>query len=175
MERLTDGRAPAIWLGLTDATIENGCLRVVPRSHRTGMLAHDSRRDQGNLAYSSTNLQEPMPFAEEDIELSVKLARAPEGLAPPHDVVMLPGEMSFHHPLLLHGSNPNRSQEPRIGLSATYSIPELHNHSASVALVRGNTGPHHPLELSQKPACLAIEDAAATYRVSGRQILYLSD
>ena len=37
-ERLTEGRAPAIWLGLTEATVENGCLRVVPRSHRLGIL-----------------------------------------------------------------------------------------------------------------------------------------
>src|SRR4030095_13445391 len=34
-ETLEDGHAPAVWLGLTAATVENGCLRVVPRSHRS--------------------------------------------------------------------------------------------------------------------------------------------
>src|SRR5262249_16661746 len=33
-EHLSDAQMPTVWLGLTDATVENGCLRVVPRSHR---------------------------------------------------------------------------------------------------------------------------------------------
>ena len=37
-EELKDAYVPAIWLGLTPATAENGCLRVVPRSHRLGLL-----------------------------------------------------------------------------------------------------------------------------------------
>src|ERR1041384_5137483 len=33
-EQIADAYVPAIWLGLTPATAENGCLRVVPQSHR---------------------------------------------------------------------------------------------------------------------------------------------
>ena len=172
-ESLTNCRAPAIWLGLTEATVENGCLRVIPRSHRIGILGHYSRRDQDNLASSSTKMQKPPPVHEDEHELAwVKLARVPEGLDPPFDVVMRPGEMSFHHPVLLHGSNPNVSSEPRIGLSATYTTPELHRNKAAVALARGSLRPHDAFDLDQMPPSRSLEDAAAAYLASGRQVLY---
>ena len=170
-EHLTDGRVPAIWLGLTDATVENGCLRVVPRSHRLGMLSHWTRQTQNGLASSSMSDREP-GYAGDEHELSVKLAKVPEGLDAPFDVVMKAGEMSFHHPLALHGSNPNASAEPRIGLSATYSTPLLHRTGPAVAVVRGSIGPQSEFPLSSKPADLPLEEAVAAYRASGRQLLY---
>ena len=170
-EHLTDGRAPAIWLGLTDATVENGCLRVVPRSHRLGVLPHWTRQSQNGLASSSMSDREP-GYAGDEHELSVKLAKVPEGLDAPFDVVMKAGEMSFHHPLAIHGSNPNASAEPRIGLSATYSTPGLRRNGTAVALVRGSVGPQPGFPLSSKPADLPLEDAVAAYRASGHQVLY---
>ncbi|MGH8604308.1 MAG: phytanoyl-CoA dioxygenase family protein, partial [Gammaproteobacteria bacterium] len=53
-ERLEVGHAPAIWLGLTAATVENGCLRVVPRSHRFGLFQHDARPHLDIFAGNST-------------------------------------------------------------------------------------------------------------------------
>ena len=97
-EHLTEGQAPAIWLGLTDATVENGCLRVVPRSHRLGILSHWSRQTHDELANSSMSEPEPGSADGDDHELSVKLAKVAEGLDAPFDVVMNAGEMSFHHP-----------------------------------------------------------------------------
>ena len=171
-EHLSDPQVPAIWLGLTDATVENGCLRVVPRSHRLGLLSHRLRQTQRDLASSSTSDHEPGSADGDDNELSVKLAKVPEGLDAPFDVVMKAGEMSFHHPLALHGSNPNASAEPRIGLSATYSTPGLHRNGTAVALVRGSVGPQPGFPLSSKPADLPLEEAVAAYRASGRQLLY---
>jgi hypothetical protein len=171
-ERLTDGCAPAIWLGLTAATVENGCLRVIPRSHRIGILAHYSRRDPDSLTSSVTKIQEPTKLVADENKLSVKLARVPEGLDPPFDVVMRPGEMSFHHPVLLHGSNPNLSSEPRIGLSATYTTPELHKSAAAVAALRGSLRPHDAFDLVHEPPLQSFEEAAAAYLGSGRQVLY---
>src|SRR5262245_2321880 len=112
-QRLEDGRAPAIWLGLTAATVANGCLRVVPRSHHSGLLHHDSSPDLP-----------PLPGADKSFaswpqeELSGRIAQVPPDYDPPFDLVMHAGEMSIHHPVILHGSNPNLSPEPRIGLSA---------------------------------------------------------
>jgi ectoine hydroxylase-related dioxygenase (phytanoyl-CoA dioxygenase family) len=171
-ERLTDGCAPAIWLGLTEATVENGCLRVIPRSHRIGILAHYSRRDQDNVASSDTKFHEATELVSDENELSVKLARVPEGLDPPFDVVMQPGEMSFHHPVLLHGSNPNLSSEPRIGLSATYTTPDLHKSAGAVAVLRGSLRPHDAFDLVHEPPQQSFEEAAAAYKASGRQVLY---
>ena len=109
----------------------------------------------------------------DDNELSVKLAKVPEGLgAPMQSIVMKAGEMSFHHPVVLHGSNPNASAEPRIGLSATYSTPGLHRNGTAVALVRGSVGPQPGFPLSSKPADLPLEEAVAAFRASGRQVLY---
>jgi hypothetical protein len=115
---------------------------------------------------------EPGSGAGEDHDLSVKPAKLPEGLDTPFDVVMEAGEMSFHHPLALHGSNPNASAEPRIGLSATYSTPGLHRNGTPVALVRGSVDPLASFPLSSKPANLSLEEAVAAFRGAGRQVLY---
>ena len=171
-EHLSDAQVPTIWLGLTDATVENGCLRVVPRSHRLGMLSHRLRQTHHDLASSSMSDREPGSAAGDDHDLSVKPAKLPEGLDAPFDIVMKAGEMSFHHPLALHGSNPNASAEPRIGLSATYSTPGLHRNGPAVALVRGSVGPQPWFPLSSKPADLPLEEAVAAFRASGRQVLY---
>jgi ectoine hydroxylase-related dioxygenase (phytanoyl-CoA dioxygenase family) len=174
-EHLSDPQVPAIWLGLTDATVENGCLRVVPRSHRLGILSHRLRQTHRDLASSSTSDHEPGGSADgDDNELSVKLAKVPEGLDAPFDVVMKAGEMSFHHPLALHGSNLNASAEPRIGLSATYSTPGLYRNGTPVALVRGSVGTQPSFPLSSKPADLPLKEAVAAYGTSGRQLLYAS-
>jgi ectoine hydroxylase-related dioxygenase (phytanoyl-CoA dioxygenase family) len=163
---------PTIWLGLTDATVENGCLRVVPRSHGLGMQSHWSRQTHSDLASSSISDREPGSAAGDDDDLSGKSAKLPEGLDAPFDVGMKAGEMSFHHPLTLHGSNPNASAEPRIGLSATYSTPGLHRSGAAIALVRGSVGSQPGFPLSSKPADLPLEEAVAAFRASGRQLLY---
>ena len=170
-ERLSDGQVPAIWLGLTDATVENGCLRVVPRSHRLGILSHRSRENQHDLANSGISGPGPGSVAGRDRDPSVEPAKLAERLDAPFDVVMEAGEMSFHHPLALHGSNPNASAEPRIGLSATYCTPGLHRNGTPAALVRGSVGPVPWFPLSSKPADLALEGAVAAYRASGLQVL----
>src|SRR5262245_29861724 len=81
-EALQAAYGPAIWLGLTPSTAENGCLRVVPRSHRLGLIPHADR---------------PNPY-----NLTTQGATAQIGIESPQDVVMQAGEMSLHHPLILH-------------------------------------------------------------------------
>jgi ectoine hydroxylase-related dioxygenase (phytanoyl-CoA dioxygenase family) len=172
IELLLDAQAPTIWLGLTNATVENGCLRVVPRSHRLGMVSHQSRQSHHDLANSVMSGPEPGSVVGEDHDPSVEPAKLAEGFDAPFDVVINAGEMSFHHPLALHGSNPNVSAEPRIGVSATYSTPGLHRNGAPAALVRGSVGPEPWFPLSSKPADLPLEEAVAAYRQSGHQLVY---
>jgi non-haem Fe2+, alpha-ketoglutarate-dependent halogenase len=148
-ERLEDAHVPAIWLGLTAATVENGCLRVVPRSHRLGLVPHADRPDSDNLTNQGVTAQAQIDS--------------------PQDLVMHPGEMSLHHPLVLHASNPNRSAEPRIGFSATYSTPALHDSQTTVAWVRGD-GPRHCFEVIDKPPKASLEDPVAAYCAHDRQI-----
>jgi phytanoyl-CoA dioxygenase PhyH len=170
-ESLKDGRAPAIWLGLTSATVENGCLRVVPGSHRLGLLQHESNPEIEPLPGSAPTSVENWFRAYGD-ELSERITRVPKELSPPFDLVMRPGEMSIHHPVTLHGSNPNLSNEPRIGLSASYSAPELYNGRSAVVCRGDGSRGHYRFEVIDKPADATLEDAAAAYCASDRQILF---
>lgn len=169
-ERLSDRCAPAVWMGLTDATVENGCLRVVPHSHRNGLLPHFSRVDRDDLAHSHAGTASPASLLDSN-GLSVTMTSAPTGLEPPYDVEMRAGQMSFHHPLLLHGSNPNRSAEPRIGLSATFATFESQKAGVPVALARGAFATGQSFQIISPPPARPLEDAVAAYLASGRQIL----
>ena len=150
-EQLAAAHVPAIWLGLTPATAENGCLRVVPRSHRLGLVPHADFPDRDNLTTQGATAQVP--------------------IAAPHDVVMRAGEMSLHHPLMLHASNPNRSTEARIGFSATYSTPALSSSRTAVAWVRGD-GPRDRFQVVEAPRLYSTEEAVAAYRAGNHQILF---
>lgn len=150
-EKLKDAHMPAIWLGLTPATAENGCLRVVPRSHRLGLIPHADRPNPDNLTTQGATAQ---------VEIVA-----------PQDVVMQAGEMSLHHPLMLHASNPNRSGESRIGFSATYSTPALTTSRTAVAWVRGD-GPRDGFRVVDKPPERSIEQAVAAYLREDHQILF---
>jgi len=171
-EKLNDGRAPAIWLGLTAATVENGCLRVVPGSHRLGLFQHvtrpmlDTLTDNGNQA-------SPRPRSRaREAELSGKITIVPPEAQLPFDIVMRPGEMSIHHPGVLHGSEANLSTEPRIGLSASYSAPELYE-GAAVVWARGvGRRDKYDFECIDRPPTATFEEAVTAYRESDFQILF---
>ncbi len=150
-EEIEDAQVPAVWLGLTDATVENGCLRVVPRSHRMGLIPHAERAEAGNLTTQGMTAQ----------------AR----IDAPRDLVMRAGEMSLHHPLVLHGSNPNHSAASRIGFSATYATSALRGSRTAVAWVRGD-GPRDCFEVMDTPPTASIEEAVAAYRAHAHQILF---
>ena len=172
-ERLEDGHAPAVWLGLTAATVENGCLRVVPRSHRFGLLQHESNPELAPLAGTNTTAQVRSWSRAHGDDLSGRITNVPPDLDARFDLVMRPGEMSIHHPVILHGSNSNLSTESRIGLSASYSTPELYNGRRAVVWVRSD-GPkdHHHFEVIDKPPTATFEEAVAAYCASDRQILF---
>jgi non-heme Fe2+,alpha-ketoglutarate-dependent halogenase len=150
-EQVKDAYVPAIWLGLTPATENNGCLRVVPRSHRLGLVPHSDFPNPDNLTTQGATAQVPIDD--------------------PHDVVMQAGEMSLHHPLMLHASNPNRSSEARIGFSATYSTPALHSSRTAIAWVRGD-GPRDRFRIMDGPPDLCMDDAIAAFRAGNHQVLF---
>ena len=83
------------WLALDDATRENGCLRVLPGTHRKGALAveviqeYERRAEEGSLP--------------EEVPLVLKA-----------------GECSLHHGHLLHCSTPNLSGQRRRGYATHY-------------------------------------------------------
>lgn len=90
-----------LWLAVDDSTPENGCMRVIPRSH--GM---DLQQLQPNTAVESVLKSEIDPKLV-DSSLAV-------------DVVLNAGDVSVHHPNIIHGSEPNNSPKRRAGLTIRY-------------------------------------------------------
>ena len=83
------------WIGLDDATTDNGCLEFVPGSHRWDLLP-------------ITGLAGDMDAIKE-----VLSAERWEQFQSPVKIELKAGEASFHHPLMVHGSRNNRTDCPR--------------------------------------------------------------
>ncbi len=98
---LTPSMAVTAWLAIDDASVENACMRYIPGSHRLGHLTYSlSETDEGNV------LNQTVPDA--------------ESLGEPVNVELKAGEISIHSDLLLHGSEANRSNKRRCGLTLRY-------------------------------------------------------
>jgi Phytanoyl-CoA dioxygenase (PhyH) len=85
------------WIGLDDATIDNGCLYYVPKSHRWGLL------EKPDLAGDMDGLEK---YLSEDQKTLFK----------PIPIELKKGFAAFHHPLMVHGSFANKSPKPRRAL-----------------------------------------------------------
>ena len=92
----------SVWIAVDASTPENGCLRVIPGSHRRRRLgAHDHNAAAG--------LSLPLEIRKD--EYDARQAR---------DVVLEAGQISLHDIFLIHGSEPNRSPLPRRGMTLRY-------------------------------------------------------
>jgi ectoine hydroxylase-related dioxygenase (phytanoyl-CoA dioxygenase family) len=94
--------AVTIWLAVDDADAENGCLRVIPGSHRRDIGRLVGRVDVRNMLGSSLDPR------------SVDAAAAV-------DVTLRAGDVSVHHPFTIHGSEANRSRRRRCGVDIVYT------------------------------------------------------
>ena len=95
-----------LWLAVDDSDRENGCMRVIPGSHRKKVLLNH----RVDLQHRST--------------LPLSLSRV--GLTKTVDVELKAGEFSAHDVYLLHGSNPNRSHRRRCGITIKYIPTYVH-------------------------------------------------
>jgi hypothetical protein len=79
------------------------------------------------------------------------------------DIVLKPGEMSLHHVLIFHGSEPNRADHPRIGFAIRYvptHVHQLDGGKGSATLVRGTDAFGH-FEHERAPQADLHADAVA--------------
>ena len=78
-------------------------------------------------------------------------------------IELQPGEMSLHHVRLVHGSEPNSTNDRRIGFSIRYIPPDVHQTNSkpdSAGLVRGTDRFGH-FEHEPKPAADCHPNALA--------------
>ena len=84
------------WLAITDANENNGCMRMWSGSHKEKIKEHKDTFDENNLLTRGQTVQ--------NIPL--------ENITPN---ILKAGQLSLHHPMIVHGSGPNKSNTRRIG------------------------------------------------------------
>jgi phytanoyl-CoA hydroxylase len=124
-----------LWLAVDDSLPENGCMRVIPGTHQLDLQVLQRRTDVANVLSSQ-----------------IDPAWVDESQAV--DLVLKAGDVSVHHPNVIHGSNANTSAKRRCGLTIRY-IPtstrirtKENERWASAFLLRGEAVPgvndYHP-------------------------------
>lgn len=125
---LTPPKVTTAWIALTASTVENGCLQVLPGSHLGELMPQRETYAPDNMLSRGQEIA-----VELDESKAVSLA-------------LQPGEFSLHHIGIAHGSGPNRSETPRIGMAVRYIAPEVvqqGSHRDLAVLARGTDHFNH--------------------------------
>ena len=134
----------SMWLALSPATAECGCMRMIPGSHDLGRVDHELGEDPTNVLFQSQTVR--------GVDESRAVVCALEL-----------GQASFHHGWTLHASMPNRSKDRRIGLNVQYlaaHVRQTKHDLDSALLVRGRDSyrhfrQDHPADVDLDPAAMA--------------------
>ena len=126
-----------LWLAGTESTVGNGCMRVLPGTHRNHLLKHSEliALDQEKYVLGA----------------GIRPDRIDDSAAV--DLALDPGDVSIHNPNIIHGSNANRSGRWRVGLTLRY-VPtttwvKKENHAN--ILFRGDPDPRVPNVYADRP------------------------
>jgi non-heme Fe2+,alpha-ketoglutarate-dependent halogenase len=122
------------WIALSPSTDANGCMRVIPGSHRRGILPHLNTYAPRNLLGHG-----------EEIQVEVDEAQA-------LSLTLAPGELSLHHNNIIHGSQASRSDVKRIGFIVRFATPALASSDLPVLRARGSGDCSHLDLLATPPA-----------------------
>ena len=116
----TSGQVTA-WLALSDSNKNSGCMEFVKGSHKNKILPHYDTYSKKSLLSRGQEVQ---------VQIHSNNKTTAE---------LLPGQMSIHHGLMIHGSGPNISNDRRIGVAIRYINPDVvQNTDKSYAMpVRG--------------------------------------
>ena len=86
------------WVAITDSNEENGCMRMLKGSHKEDLKFHNQKFDENNLLTRGQTV-ENVPINETT------------------PVILKAGQLSLHHPQIVHGSGLNKSNDRRIGFA----------------------------------------------------------
>ncbi|XP_046328874.1 phytanoyl-CoA dioxygenase domain-containing protein 1-like [Haliotis rufescens] len=98
-----EGDVVSVWLAVDDADVENGCMIVIPATHKSGILQHDQTDTKGNLLTSNQEIPPHLYDATKSVHCPLKA-----------------GQMSLHHGHIVHGSQANKSDRRRCGFVIRY-------------------------------------------------------
>jgi ectoine hydroxylase-related dioxygenase (phytanoyl-CoA dioxygenase family) len=121
------------WVALEPWTVENGCLRVIPRSHRARTLHEHLHEDRS------------------DLTLNQRLAAGSFDERDAVDIELEPGQMSLHDVYMIHGAAPNRSGKRRTGVALRY-MPATSVFERDLRPAHGKTGV--PVDFAHRPLWL---------------------
>ena len=110
------------WVAFTDSNAANGAMRVIPATHKLDQAPHRDTFATDNLLSRGQ-------------EISVDVDESKAAM-----LQLAAGEMSLHHVRLIHGSDPNPSDDRRIGFAIRYVptyVRQVAGSADSATLVRG--------------------------------------
>jgi ectoine hydroxylase-related dioxygenase (phytanoyl-CoA dioxygenase family) len=110
-----------VWVALEESSAENGCLRVIPRSH------------------SAMQLHEHLHEDRSDLTLNQRLAADAFDESSAVDLELQSGQMSLHDVYMVHGAKANRSNRRRTGVALRY-MPTTSVFERSLRPAEGKTG-----------------------------------
>lgn len=139
------------WVALSPATAEAGVMKVQPGSHKA-LLPQTNTYAKDNLLSRGQEIEAKDLDPEKNIYME-----------------LAPGQMSLHHFMLVHGSDPNHSNDRRIGFAIRYvaATAKKIGRPESALLVRGKSSGGFLLERRAKglsPAQRKAEHARALRR-----------
>ena len=132
---LEGGEEVTAWLAFAPSTVESGCMRVIPGSHRVERAEHADTWGDDNL------LSRGQAILDVDEDQAV-------------DMELEPGQISLHHGKTFHASRPNLSDDRRIGFTIRYITPAMYQTKADrdwACLVHGED-PHGHFQPFKRPA-----------------------
>ena len=92
----------SVWMAIDNATVDNGCLRFIPGSHKKRTLRQHRINSDPNLTLNQELL--PNEYSEDEAI----------------DLTLEAGQISLHDIYMMHGSKENRSPHSRRGMTLRY-------------------------------------------------------
>ena len=117
-----EGDLLTAWIALSPATVESGCMRMLPGSHLTDTMAHEDTFHDDNMLTRGQTISDRVDESKAvNIEANT-------------------GEAVFFTYRIAHASHPNRSNDRRIGIAVRYISPSARQVKSdwdSATLIRG--------------------------------------
>ena len=148
---LDSSKILTVWVALTEVNEANGCMRMMPGSHKGGVAPHRDTWDPDNILTRG-----------QTIELEIDEKKAVW-------VPLQPGQASLHHVDMWHASKPNETANRRVGVALRYITPEARQERVETdfaTLVRGNDDFGHFQPEAAPRTTMAPEAIAAHRRIA---------